>query len=349
MTTMVKMAKRVKKAEGARVAGARRRLLALMALPAALQLGIAGAAAAQGASAGYPSEPVRIVVGASAGGGTDILARMLAARFEQDMKQSFVVENRPGASNTIAAEMTARAKPDGHTLLVATNTGQAIAPHLLRLKYDPQKDLQPIGLVAIMPNILVVSVDSPYKSVKDLVAAMKAQPGTFKYASSGIGSTQHIAGEAFAMATGTKAIHIPYKGSSQAHVDIIGGQVEMMLDSISSAMSQIKAGKFRPLAVSNDKRLTELPNVPTLAEEGVEGANVATWYGLLTTAGVPDEVTRRLSEALAKDHQHPDVRARIGGLGGSTEPMSVAEFADFNRREFDRYGALIKAANIKAE
>ena len=328
--------------------GTRRRWLTVIALPALVQLAIAGTAAAQGGSS-YPSEPVRIVVGASAGGGTDILARMLAARFEQDLKQSFVVENRPGASNTIAAELTARAKPDGHTLLVATNTGQAIAPHLLRLKYDPQKDLQPIGLVAIMPNILVVSVDSPYKSVKDLVTAMKAQPGTFKYASSGIGSTQHIAGEAFALATGAKAIHIPYKGSSQAHVDIIGGQVEMMLDSISSAMSQIKAGKFRPLAVSNDKRLSELPDVPTLAEEGIEGANVATWYGLLTTAGVPDQVTRRLSEALANAHKHPDVRARISGLGGSTEPMTVAEFADFNRREFERYGALVKAANIKAE
>ena len=325
----------------------RRRLITAIALPFALQLGMLGAAAAQSAS--YPSEPVRIIVGASAGGGTDILARMLATRFEQDMKHSFVVENRPGASNTIAAEMTARAKPDGHTLLVATNTGQAIAPHLLKLKYDPLKDLQPVGLVAIMPNVLVVSVDSPYKSVKDLVAAMKAKPGTFKYGSSGIGSTQHIAGEAFKLATGVEATHVPYKGSSQAHVDIIGGQVEMMLDSISSAMSQIKAGKFRPLAVSNDKRLTELPDVPTLAEEGVEGANVATWYGLLTTAGVPAEVTKRLSEALATAHQHPDVKARIGGLGGSTQAMTVEEFAAFNQQEYERYGKLIKAANIKAE
>jgi tripartite-type tricarboxylate transporter receptor subunit TctC len=326
--------------------GTRRRVIKTIALPFALQLGLAGAALAQGS---YPSEPVRIVVGASAGGGTDILARMLAARFEQDMKQSFVVENRPGASNTIAAELTARAKPDGHTLLVATNTGQAIAPHLLKLKYDPLKDLQPIGLVAIMPNVLVVSVDSPYKSVKDLIEAMKAKPGTFKYASSGIGSTQHIAGEAFKLATGVQATHIPYKGSSQAHVDIIGGQVEMMLDSISSAMSQIKAGKFRPLAVANDKRLAELPNVPTLAEEGVKDAEVATWYGLLTTNGVPAEVVKRLSEALAKAHEHPDVKARIAGLGGSTEPMTVEQFSQFNQREYERYGALVKAANIKPE
>ena len=329
------------------------RLFAALALPAllpaALMLGSAGPAAAQASSTTYPTEPVRIIVGASAGGGTDILARLLASRFEQEMKQPFVVENRPGASNTIAAEMTARAKPDGLMLLVATNTGQAIAPQLLKLKYDPLKDLAPIGFVAKMPNVLVVSADSPYKSVKDLLEAMKAKPGTFKYASSGIGSTQHVAGEAFGLATGQKATHIPYKGSSQAHIDIIGGSVDMMFDSISSAMAQIKAGKFRPLAVSNAERLAELPDVPTLAEQGVKGADVATWYGLLTTGGTPAPVVNRLNDALAKALQHPDVKARILALGGSIKPMTAAEFADFNRAEFDHYGSLIKAAGIRAE
>ena len=326
------------------------RLAGAIAVPLLSCLALAGPAGAQTAgAASYPTEAVRIVVGASAGGGTDILARMLAARFEQDLKQSFVVENRPGASNTIAAELTARAKPDGHTLLVATNTGQAIAPHLLKLKFDPQKDLQPIGLVAVMPNILVVATDSPYRSVKDLVEAMKAKPGTFKYGSSGIGSTQHIAGEAFGLATGVKAIHIPYKGSSQAHIDIMGGQVDLMLDSISSAMSQIRAGKFRALAVSAPQRLKELPDVPTLAEQGVTGADVSTWYGLLTTAGTPAATTARLGEALTAALRHPDVQARIQGLGGSIEPMTVAQFTDFNRREFEHYGGLVKAAGIRAE
>src|SRR5206468_4888217 len=180
------------------------------------------------------------MVGASPGGGTDILARLLAEKFGAALKQPVVVENRPGASNTIAAELTARAANDGSTLLLATNTGQAVAPHLLKLKYDPLKDLQPVGLVAVMPNVLVVSSTSPYKSVKELIAAMTDKPGQLKYASSGVGSTQHIAGEAFTLTTGTKAIHVPYKGSSQAHIDIIGGEVTMMFDSTSSAMGQIR-------------------------------------------------------------------------------------------------------------
>jgi len=254
------------------------------ALWLALGLTLAGAPAL---AQGYPDKPLRIMVGASPGGGTDILARMLAEKFAADLKQSVVVENRPGASNTIAAEMTAKATPDGTTLLLATNTAQAIAPHLLKLKFDPLKDLQPIGLVAVMPNVLVVSASSPYTSVKELTAAMAQQPGALKYASSGVGSTQHIAGEAFSLATGTKAIHVPYKGSSQAHVDIIGGDVTMMFDSTSSAMGQIKAGKFRPLAVMAERRSAEIPEVPTMSELGVKGVDVTTWYGLYVTAGTP--------------------------------------------------------------
>ena len=233
----------------------------------------------------YPDKPMRIMVGASPGGGTDILARVLADKFSPALKQPVVVENRPGASNTIAGELTARAPADGATLLLATNTAQAVAPHILKLKYDPLKDLQPVGLVAVMPNVLVVSASSPYRSVKDLVAAMAAKPGGFKYASSGIGSTQHVGGEAFNLATGMKSIHVPYKGSSQAHVDIIAGEVDMMFDSTSSAMGQIKAGKFRALAVSAPQRSPELPEVPTLAEQGIKGADVSTWYGLYVTAG----------------------------------------------------------------
>ena len=186
-----------------------------------LAASLIGAPFAASAQAPYPDKPLKIMVGASPGGGTDILARMLADKFGAGLKQPVVVENRPGASNTIAAELTARAAADGSTLLLATNTGQAVAPHLLKLKYDPLKDLQPVGLVAVMPNVLVVPADSPYRNVKDLVAAMRAKPGTFRYASSGIGSTQHVGGEAFALATGTKAIHIPYRGSSQAHIHFL--------------------------------------------------------------------------------------------------------------------------------
>jgi len=289
------------------------------------------------------------MVGASPGGGTDILARMLAEKFGPDLKQTVVVENRPGASNTIAADIAAHATPDGSTLLLATNTGQAIAPHLLKLKFDPLKDLQPVGLVAVMPNVLVVSSASPYKSVKELIAAMNEKPGQLKYASSGVGSTQHIAGEAFTLTTGTKAIHVPYKGSSQAHIDIIGGEVTMMFDSTSSAMGQIRNGKLRPLAVMADRRAAELPDVPTLAEAGVKGADVQTWYALYVTGGSPKPVVDTLVAELTRVLKLPDVQARIRGLGGDVGNIGVEQFAEMNRQEFERFRKLVKDANIKPE
>ncbi|MEJ8840608.1 Bug family tripartite tricarboxylate transporter substrate binding protein [Ramlibacter sp. AN1133] len=312
---------------------------------AALALSAAGTPHAQG----WPDKSLRIMVGASPGGGTDILARMLAEKFAADFRQSVVVENRPGASNTIAADVTAHAPADGSTLLLATNTGQAIAPHLLKLKFDPLKDLQPIGLVAVMPNVLVVSSAAPYRSVKELIAAMADKPGALKYASSGVGSTQHIAGEAFGLATGTRAIHVPYKGSSQAHIDIIGGEVTMMFDSTSSAMGQIRSGKFRPLAVMSDRRAAELPDVPTMAEAGVKGADVQTWYGLYVTAGAPKAAVDALTAELSKVLKLPDVQARIRGLGGEVGTLAGEQFAEMNRQEFERFRKLVRDANIKAE
>jgi tripartite-type tricarboxylate transporter receptor subunit TctC len=232
----------------------------------------------------YPAKPVRLMVGASPGGGTDIIARMLADKFAEGLKGSFVVENRPGASNTIAADLTAKASPDGYTLLVATNTGQAIAPHLMKLNFDPMKDLVPIGLIVVVPNVLVINSDVAAKDVRELVALMKARPDDFKYASSGIGSTQHIAGEGFKFASGVKMIHVPYKGSSQAHLDLISGNVQVMFDTTSSAIAHIKSGKLRALAVTTSRRSAELPSVPTLGEAGVSGFEMSTWYGLYATA-----------------------------------------------------------------
>lgn len=316
--------------------------LALTAWSAAAQTGPAAAAA-------WPDKPLRIMVGASPGGGTDILARLLADKFAPALRQPVVVENRPGASNTIAADMTARAPADGLTLLLATNTGQAVAPHLLKLKYDPLKDLQPIGLVAVMPNVLVVSSAAPYKSLKQLAAAMADKPGMFKYASSGIGSTQHIGGEAFNLATGLKSVHVPYKGSSAAHIDIIGGNVEMMFDSTSSAMGQIKGGKLRALAVASPTRSPELPDTPTLAEEGIKGADVSTWYGLYVTAGTPRAAVERLAAELARVLKLADVQTRIKDLGGEIHTMNTAQFAEMNKSEYEHYGRLVRAANIKAE
>jgi tripartite-type tricarboxylate transporter receptor subunit TctC len=304
-----------------------------------------------GASFGqpYPAKPVRIMVGASPGGGTDIIARMLADKFAASMKQPFIVENRPGASNTIAADVTAKAPADGHTLLVATNTGQAIAPHLLKLGFDPLKDVQPVGLIVVVPNVLVVNTQLPAANVSELVALAKAKPSAVRYASSGIGSTQHIAGEAFAKATGTTLVHVPYKGSSQAHIDLLGGQVEMMLDTSSSAMGQIKAGKLRALAVTTPRRAVELPDVPTLAEAGVNGVEMSTWYGLFTTGGTQRQIVERLHAELGKALAMSDVRARLVGLGGEPGALGVREFSEMNRAEYERYGRLIREAGIKID
>jgi tripartite-type tricarboxylate transporter receptor subunit TctC len=289
------------------------------------------------------------MVGANAGGGTDIIARMLAEKMADSLKGTFVVENKPGASNTIAADLTAKAPPDGHTLLVATNTGQAIAPHLIKLNFDPIKDLTPIGLVVTVPNVLVVGPAVPANSVKELVALMKSQPENFKYASSGVGSTQHIAGEGFDIAAGVKSIHVPYKGSSQAHLDIIAGNVQMMFDTTSSAMGQIKAGKFKPLAVTSAQRSSELPTVPTLAEAGIGGFEMTTWYGVFVTTGTPLDVVTKLQAELARILKLPDVQAKLKGLGGEPGNMSVEQFTQLNRQEFERFGKLIRQANIKMQ
>jgi tripartite-type tricarboxylate transporter receptor subunit TctC len=302
-----------------------------------------------GLAQNYPNKPVRIMVGANAGGGTDIIARMLAEKMGEAFKGSFVVENKPGASNTIAADLTAKAPADGHTLLVATNTGQAIAPHLIKLSFDPIKDLTPVGLIVTVPNVLVVGANVPANNVAELVSLMKAKPNEFKYASSGVGSTQHIAGEGFNLAAGVKSIHVPYRGSSQAHLDIIGGNVQIMFDTTSSAMGQIKAGKFKPLALTTATRSTELPQVPTLAEAGVSGFEMSTWYGMFVTSGTPPEVTQRLQTELAKILKMPDIQTKLKGLGGEPGNISPDQFAQMNRQEFTRFGDLIKKANIKLE
>jgi len=297
----------------------------------------------------WPTKTVRVMVGASPGGGTDIIARMLAEKYQAAFGQPFIVENRPGASNTIAADLTAKAPPDGHTILVATNTAQSIAPHLLKLGYDPLKDLAPVALIVVVPNVLVVNTDVPAKNVKELVALIKANPEKYSYGSSGTGSTQHLAGEAFAHELGLKMTHIPYKGSSQALADLVGGQIQMSFDTTSSSMGHIKSGKVRPLAVMSLARSRELPEVPTLAEAGIKGVEMSTWYGLFTTGGTPAAVVDRLAAETAKVLKMPDVQKRLEGLGGEPGNMTPAQLAAMNKAESERFGALIRAANIKIQ
>ena len=297
----------------------------------------------------YPNHPVKIMVGANAGGGTDIIARMLGDKFQAAMGQPFIVENKPGASNTIAADATAKAAPDGYTLLVATNTGQAIAPHLIKLGFDTNKDLVPVALIVVVPNVLVVSPSVPATNVRDLIALVKANPDKFAYGSSGVGSTQHLAGEAFNLAAGTKAVHVPYKGSAQALADLVGGQIQLDFDTTSSAMAFIKSGKVKALAVMSPKRTPELPDVPTLTEAGLPGVEMTTWYGLFVTAGTPKPVIDKLYAETMKAIKDPEVAKKLVGLGGEPGSASQAEFAALVKSDYDRFGKLIKDANVKLE
>jgi len=297
----------------------------------------------------WPTKPVRIMVGASPGGGTDIIARMLGDKLTAIFGQPFVVENRPGAANTIASDVTAKSPPDGYTLLVGTNTAQAIAPHIMKLGFDPVKDLTPIALLVVVPNVVAVAPTVAAGNVKDLVAEIKAKPGAFSCGSSGIGSTQHLACEAFALATGTKIVHVPYKGSAQALTDLVGGQIQLDFDTTSSAMSFIKGGKVRALAVMTPKRSAELPDVPTLAESGYPGVEMSTWYGFFGPANLPREITARLHDETQKILALPDVKKRLEGLAGEPGNLSAADFAAMTKSDYDRSGKLVRDAGIKGD
>ena len=320
----------------------------LLLRPFALAAMLAAALACQ-AQTTFPNKPLRINVGASAGGGTDVIARLFAEKMGGPLGQPVIVENKPGAANTIAADLTAKAPADGYTLLMATNSGQVIAPHLLKLNFDPLKQLTPIGMVVIVPHVLLVSATNPVRNFNELLADMKARPDGIRYASSGVGSSQHVAGEVFMAATGTRMTHIPYKGSSQAHHDILAGQVEIMLDTTSSAMALIKAGKFRPLAVTTPKRSTELPDVPTLEELGVRNAEMATWYAMYAPTGTPQPVLERITRDFNTALQLPEVQPKLKGLAGEPSTLTRDQFIAMQAAEDTRFAAILKERNIRLD
>ena len=296
----------------------------------------------------WPSKPVKILVGSAPGGGTDAMARAVADRLGPLLKQAVVVENRPGASNTLAADATAKST-DGHTLLMGVSTAQAIAPHLLKLNYDSNKDLVPVAFVGSVPNVLVVTNGLGVADVQSLVKLAKSKPGQLNYATSGTGSTQHIAAELFKESAGVFITHIPYRGSGPAMVDLIGGQVQMSFDTLPSVIGQIKAGKMKALAVAAPKRNAQLPDVPTLAESGVKGVEMSAWYGIYMPSSTPKAVQERVLAEVNKVLAMPETTTRLESIGAEITPMAQARFQDFHNAEYKRFGELIQRKNIKLD
>jgi tripartite-type tricarboxylate transporter receptor subunit TctC len=296
----------------------------------------------------WPTKPVRILVGSAPGGGTDAMARAVADRLGGLLKQPVVVENRPGVSNTLAADVTAKST-DGHTLVMGVSTAHAIAPHLLKLGYDNDKDLVPVVFVGAVPNVLVVNNALAADSVQALIQLAKAKPGQLNYATSGSGSTQHIAAELFKDQAGVFITHIPYRGSGPALVDLVGGQVQMSFDTMPSVIGQIKSGRIRALAVASTNRNPQLPAVPTMAEAGVKGVEMSAWYGIYMPASTPKAVQDRVYVEVSKIIAMPETQTRLGAIGADLTPMTQAQFAAFHKAENKRYGELIAKKNIKQE
>lgn len=296
----------------------------------------------------WPTRSLRILVGSSPGGGTDAMARAVADRLGPLLKQPVVVENRPGVSNTLAADVTAKAT-DGHTMVMGVSTAHAIAPHLLKLGYDNNKDLVPVVFVGAVPNVLVVTNSLPVQTVQDLIKLAKAKPGQLNYATSGAGSTQHIAAELFKDQAGLFMTHIPYRGSAPALVDLVSGQVQLSFDTMPSVIGQIKAGRIRALAVASAKRNPQLPNVPTMAEAGVKDVEMSAWYGIYMPASTPKAVQDRVYTEVTKIMLMPETQARLGSIGADLTPMTQAQFAAFHTAENKRYSDLIVRKNIKLD
>lgn len=312
-------------------------------------LALAAALMPLGASAQeWPTRPMRILVGSAPGGGTDAMARAVADRLAPLLKQPVVVENRPGVSNTLAADATAKAT-DGHTMVMGVVTAHAIAPHLLKLGYDNNRDLVPVAFVGGVPNVLVVSDALPAQSVSDLVTLARKEPGKINFASSGTGSTQHIAAEMFKDAAGLDLTHVPYKGSSAALVDLVSGQVQMSFDTMPSVLGQIKNGKMRALAVTTPLRNPQLPQVPTMAESGLPQVNISAWYGIYMPSATPKAVQQKVHDAVNEVLAMPETQTRLGAVGAELKPMSQADFIAFQNAEYKRYGDLIRKNNIRID
>jgi len=297
----------------------------------------------------FPSRPVKILVGSAPGGGVDTFSRIIAQKLQEMWGQPVIVENKLGASASIAADFVAKSPPDGYNVVMGIPNSHTIGPHVLKLPYDVLKDFTPITLVMEVPHVLVVNATLPVKNMQELVAMAKANPGKLNYYSSGMGSTQHLAGEMFKLMAGVDLVHVPYKGSAPAIADVLGGTITMGFDPTSATLGHIKGGKLKVLAVAAPKRTSALPEVPTTAEAGYPGLDMATWYGLFGPANMPKAIVDKWQRDVAKVVAMPDVQEKIAAAAAEARASTPEQFAVFVREQYATMGKLVKDANVKAE
>ena len=328
----------------------RRTVLRAAALALGLGLGASALALAQQAPANWPTRPISLVVPFPAGGTTDVLARALADKLSQSLGQPVVVESKPGAGATLGADYVAKAKPDGYTLLMGAVHHTIATSVYKKLPYDFQKDLAPITVVAMVPNVLVINAaNTPAKNVAELVALAKAEPGKLAYGSNGNGTAQHLIGTQFQSSTGTTLLHVPYKGSGPLTTDLLGGQVAMSFDTITPVLQHIKSGKLRALAVTTARRSSVLPDVPTLEEAGLKGFDIGTWFGVLAPAATPKEIVARLNTEMVKIIRSPDFAQRMQAIGAEPLGGTQEEMARQIREETAKFGKLVKEGGVAIE
>ncbi len=295
----------------------------------------------------YPNRSITMVVAFPAAGTTDILARLIGQKLTEKFKQTVVVENRPGAGGNIGTAYVAKAPPDGYTIMMGTIGTQSINPSLYKkMPYDAAKDFVPITRAAMVPNLLVVNKDAPYNTLAEMMAFGKANPGKLTYGSSGNGTTLHLSGELFNLMSGSKITHIPYKGSTPAVADLLGGQISMIFDNMPSVIQQVKSGRLKALAVTSARRNPQLPEIPTIQELGVAGYEVWSWFGLLAPAATPKPIVDKLNASIVDIIKQPDVQAKIIELGAVPVPETSAEFGAFIAAETLKWAKVIKEANI---
>lgn len=298
---------------------------------------------------GYPVKPIRVILSVPAGATPDVTARLVTPGLANVLGQPLVVDNRGGAGGLIGAEIVAKSAPDGYTLFISSPGALTILPHLRKVPYDTVKDFTPVSLISVGPFVLILHPSVPAKSVKELIALAKAQPGKLNYASAGNGVANHLAMELFKQMAGVDITHVPYKGAPQAVTDVLAGHMNMMFNSIAPIVGHIRAGRVRVLGIASAKRSPQLPEVPTISEAGVPGFEAENWFGMFAPAKTPQRIIARLNEAVVKVVRSPEIQSQFAALGADAVGNSPEEFATFVRRDMEKYAKVVRISGAKVD